>query len=227
MTDRWLLRRNSEFSRDSELRVPSAWCRPGPGVQLVTGDHWTLPRPNCADSEYSSDPLLHGNILRSPISYPLKIWMNWISAAVTKYCSILYSLLQCAVGRKHRQCVGVRHYHHYCRHCRGGEERGAASQKQSSLTGISPACCWVASLSHSEYQHSLALKRCHGPIEINPNDTCLTKNLTCLGTLSIEPYEPTCDVCRQADRQTNLQSSVVLFGMGNGCKHDKVCLLLF
>ena len=122
MTDRWLLRRNSEFSRDSELRVPSAWCRPGPGVQLVTtGDHWTLPSPNCADSEYSSDPLLYGNILRSPISYPLKIWMNWISAAVTKYCSILYSLLQCAVGRKHRQCVGVRHYHHYCRHWRGGE----------------------------------------------------------------------------------------------------------
>ena len=110
---------------------------------------------------------------------------------------------------------------------RGGEERGAASQKQSSLNGISLACCWVASLSHSEYQHSLALKRCHGPIEINPNDTCLTKNLTCLGTLSIEPYEPTCDVCRQADRQTNLQSSVVLFGMGNGYKTDKVCLLLF
>ena len=54
-------------------------------------------------------------------SPPLKIWMKWISAAVIKYCSILYSLLQCAVGRKHRQCVGVRHYHHYCRHWRGGE----------------------------------------------------------------------------------------------------------
>ena len=48
--------------------------------------------------------------------------MKGISAAVTKYCSILYSLLQCAVGRKNTGSVlvsGIIIITAECRHWRG------------------------------------------------------------------------------------------------------------
>ena len=112
MTDRWLLRRNSEFSRDSEPRVPSAWCRPGPGVQLVTTEHYrvqtalTVSIPPILSSSKnlnemnfcSSDKILQHLILTTAVRSGQK------TQAVC-WCPALSSLLQTLQRRR-----GVQHH---------------------------------------------------------------------------------------------------------------------